>query len=205
VEGIASTKVSGDLFVSGGASNDTVGISNSIVGGLTSLSLGDGTNVASLFNDDLGGSLPLAPDDLSFEYLGGTGIDLVALNFVNVHNGEAEVTLGDGNNALTVLNSKIETELEFFAGSGIDRITMINVQTNEFDDSTTGAGNDLVYIQNLNVVSGPSDDGNLTALDLGDGNDVLTMLHSSFAGETFLTGGNGNDLVTVATSTFNGL
>jgi hypothetical protein len=183
--GTDTVTLSGALNVSGGVNVALGGGSNRFDSNL----LGEGTN-------SIGGG---------FNYLGGTGGDVVLLDVASVGR-NVNVALGEngGANQSVTVGAKgpagvsVYGNMRITGGSGADAIGLSRLYVGGALSVLSGAGSDMVQMDDIDVAGA-------TALDLGTGDDQLMVETlgglggpSSFGGVVTLKSGDGTDIVNLS-------
>lgn len=200
--------ISGSARVSFGDGSNELGVGGDIRGEDASVTFGDGANTVEIHGSIRGSSLTFGDGDNQVSVGGemqsatvdfGAGANTVEVGH-NLH--FSNLTFGDGGNTVTVGDELRATDISF--GSGNDTLS-VGEAIRDGSQVDFGAGDDVFNLGNggagrVHVHGGDA----ATVIDMGDGDDVLTIIGSN-DGETdtivrsggFLRGGAGNDTLTV--------
>ena len=199
----------------GGLGADTVTLSGALaIGGNVSVGLGEGAN---RFDSNLLGEGTNSIGG-SFNYLGGSGGDVVLLDVasvgrsVNVALGESgganqsvtvgakgpagvavygnvRVTSGSGADAIGLARLYVGGALTILSGAGNDALQMDDTDVAGATTLDLGLGDDQLYIENNGALGGASSFGGTVAVRSGAGADVVNLSDDGSAG-TFIRFGS---------------
>ncbi len=202
--------VTGRLTVDGGSGNDEISITQTIVGGLTSVNVGTGVN-------------NFASNTTTFEKnvtvrQSGTGRLRFNANGGNHYNGRLTVTGGNASDSASIRNSLFNDDVVLNTRGANDALNFIG---NTFKDRLTvnlGSGADVFesdagsYQSTTRIVAGSGNDHldldgtNLWGamnVNAGPGNDVTFLARSTAHRNFTWQGASGNDVISLGGVTFN--
>lgn len=162
-----NVKLNGALTVQGGAGNDTIAFTGAILRGTTQLYGQDGNDTFSLQDSTTDGFLGI---------YGGTDNDIVSLK-----------------------NMTINGPMQIKGGRGDDGVSFNDVTTNSHFKINMGRGNDDVTIRNSTI-------NDSTHIKMKQGEDAVMLDDNTFGGRVHVNLGRDNDgLIVRDTNTFNSL
>ena len=133
---------------------------------------------------------------IMFFVLGGLGNDTIRVTNALVSNAtsiatDININSGDGNDVVTISNSKIGNDVIVSSGIGNDTVTATGLTITDDLSITDTAGTNAVRVAG----STTRDDVTLT---LGTGNDTLTMTGVTSLGKVDINFGDGNNLLSMS-------
>jgi len=160
--GMEGIEVGNNLIVNGGHGSNEVAISFADVGNNAILNSGNGDDFLGVLGLDVGNQLLINA---------GGGDDVVYVDFVTVGN-ITNINLGSGFDTLLMFNSPEAGKGLNIVGSGSNDITLDGVTTSFFINIVTANGSDVVSLHQVDTFN--------ALISTGGGDDVVTILDSTF-------------------------
>ncbi|MFZ1662813.1 MAG: calcium-binding protein [Paracoccaceae bacterium] len=212
-----------DLIVDGGTGDDLIVLDSKIDIGYSSLFYYGGPTINNVIVDSFGdNTIQIYSHNIAYDIfpkinnsvkLGNGNDNLTISNYSYGNNlvgiSSYDIDLGGGNNVVSISNFSGILNFSLFSGSGADSVNLDlrgdhgNSQGyGQYLDISLGAGNDVLSIASSRISDGFGNGNN--KIDLGDGNDTLTLVDngSSFydiaiGGKYQINAGLGDDILSV--------